>query len=245
MGSDFGCGYAALRLMVGAVRLMEDFVQPGQQSHESFSVPGASGAFAEVRYLLFLPHGYQSGGKDWPLLLFLHGAGERGTDLEVVKKHGPPKVVESNRDFPFIVVSPQCPSNERWQPSVLLQLMDHLVATHRVDPKRIYVTGLSMGGYATWSLCTTAPERFAAAVPICGGGKATEAIRLKDLPLWVFHGAHDPIVSLHQSEEMVQAVQSAGGNVKFTVYTEGGHDSWSETYANQAVFDWLLEQRQL
>lgn len=218
-------------------------MQPGHQSHESLSFPGASGAFAEIRYLLFLPREYQSSGKDWPLLLFLHGAGERGADLELVKKHGPPKIVETNRDFPFIVVSPQCPSNERWHPAVLLQLIDHVVANYRVDQQRIYVTGLSMGGFGTWALCTTAPERFAAAVPICGGGKSSEANRLKDLPLWVFHGAHDQIVLLHHSEEMVRAIKSAGGTVKFTVYPEGGHDSWTETYANPSVYDWLLEKR--
>ncbi len=220
--------------------------QPGKQVQAALPLKGVDGQAPtnlEIQYQLFLPRDYRNDGQEWPMMLFLHGAGERGTDLELVKKHGPPNIVDSKSDFPFIVVSPQCPANQRFNPAELIQLVDHLVAAYRVDKKRVYVTGLSMGGYGTWSLCAANPGRFAAAVPICGGGKTEDADKLKSLPLWVFHGANDGIVNVQQSEEMVKAIEAAGGNVKFTVYPEAGHDSWTETYNNQAVYDWLLSQK--
>jgi predicted peptidase len=197
----------------------------------------------EIRFQFFLPKSYRDDGTAWPLLLFLHGAGERGNDLELVKKHGPPKLVETNSEFPCVVASPQCPEHQRWNPAELIQLVQHLVASYRIDERRLYVTGLSMGGYGTWALCAEYPNTFSAAVPICGGGKIAAAEKLKSLPLWVFHGQKDGIVPIRQSEEMVQAVEAVGGKVKFTVYPDTGHDSWTETYNNQAVYDWLLEQK--
>ena len=218
--------------------------QPGSQVPDSLLLKPVDGlGNPEIRYLLFLPNSYRPEGELFPLLLFLHGAGERGKHLDVVKKHGPPKIVETNREFPFIVASPQCPSNQRWSASELIQLVDHLTTTYRVDANRLYVTGLSMGGYGTWSLCMAYPERFAAAVPICGGGKTGDAHKLQSLPLWVFHGANDRIVNIQQSQEMVRAIEAAGGNVKFTIYSDGEHDSWTDTYNNPAVYDWLLQQK--
>ncbi len=197
----------------------------------------------KLNYLLYLPKGYEgaSDGKKWPLMLFLHGAGESGNDLEKVKKHGMAKEV-TTKDFPFIVVSPQ--SNGRgWNPDTLNALIDDLVAHYRVDTDRIYLTGLSMGGYGTWALAAAYPDRFAAIAPICGGGDPKQANKIKNIPTWVFHGAKDPTVPLARSEEMVNALKAIGANPKFTVYPEAKHDSWTETYANPALFEWFLSHK--
>ena len=192
------------------------------------------------RYLLYLPKEYSEKEQKWPMILFLHGAGERGDNLELVKKHGPPKLIEQGRQFPFVVVSPQCPVDQWWSSEVLIHLLDEIIRTYKVDGERIYLTGLSMGGYGTWDLACQYPERFAAIAPICGGGRRYMALRLKDVPVWAFHGAKDPIVPLRESEEMVQAVKLAGGNVKLTVYPDALHDSWTATYGNQELYDWFL-----
>lgn len=197
-------------------------------------------------YLLYLPENYTSENKSWPLLVFLHGAGERGDSLELIKRHGPPKLVDEKKDFPFILVSPQCPTDNWWAETYMLEALEGLVAhiskSFRVDADRIYLTGLSMGGFGTWHLATRYPDKFAAIAPICGGGTAYQAAVLKNIPAWVFHGAKDEVVPLEQSKEMVEALEKAGGIVKFTVYPEAGHDSWTETYANPALYEWFLSQ---
>lgn len=194
-----------------------------------------------TKYLIFLPEGYADNDKKYPLMLFLHGAGESGSDLEKVKVHGPPKIVENKPDFPFIVVSPQSPGRG-WQPEVLNGLLDEVIAKYRVDADRVYLTGLSMGGYGTWTLAAAHPERFAAIAPICGGGNPDDADKLKDIPMWVFHGAKDPVVPLDRSQVMVDAVKSAGGgDVQFTIYPEAEHDSWTETYNNDELYKWMLK----
>ena len=147
----------------------------------------------------------------WPLLLFLHGSGERGENLDRVKVHGPPKLIAAGKEFPFIVVSPQCPSRSRgWQPHELSALLDDIVEKYKVDKDRIYITGLSMGGFGTWSLAGFSPDRFAALVPICGGGDPNTARRLARMAVWVFHGGKDPTVPLKRSEEMVEALKGGG-----------------------------------
>jgi predicted peptidase len=197
----------------------------------------------QLRYWLYLPEDYAT-KKRCPLILFLHGAGERGDDLEKVKVHGPPKLVEQRSDCPAIVVSPQCPNERIWSPTQLSLLLDKCMETLKVDPDRVYVTGLSMGGFGTWALCAKEPQRFAAAVPICGGGDVTKAARLVDLPIRVFHGAKDTVVPLESSQKMVDAIRAAGGSdVELTVYPEAKHDSWTETYANDDVAEWLLSQK--
>jgi predicted peptidase len=197
---------------------------------------------AKLNYLLFLPESYGKDDKQWPLIMFLHGSGESGSDLSLVKKHGPPKIVETKRDFPFIVVSPQS-ARRGWNADVLAALLDEIVLNYQVDRDRIYLTGLSMGGYGTWSLAAAYPEKFAAIVPICGGGSPEDAPQLKDLPIWVFHGAKDDAVPLKRSEEMVEAIKAAGGKVKFTVYPEAGHDSWTAAYDDPELYAWLLQQK--
>lgn len=197
------------------------------------------------KYLLFLPEGYGNGQKRWPLMLFLHGAGERGSDLEKVKKHGPPKIVQTKRDFPFIVVSPLCPGGKSWttKTEALITLLDEIISRYEVDTERIYLTGLSMGGYGSWALASEYPDRFVAVVPICGGGNRMMALSLKDVPIWAFHGAKDDVVPLKEAQEMVDAVNACGGNAKLTVYPDANHDSWTRTYNNPELYDWLLKHR--
>jgi predicted peptidase len=195
-----------------------------------------------LEYLLYLPKDYDKQDR-WPLMLFLHGAGERGSDLDLIKKHGPPKLIEAGKQFPFVVVSPQCPDGRWWEPVSLSALVDEIVEKYKIDKDRIYVTGLSMGGFGTWSLAAYSPARFAAIVPICGGGEPITARIFAHLPAWVFHGAKDPVVPIARSEAMVDALKQAGGNVKFTVYPNAAHDAWTETYANPKLYEWLLEQK--
>lgn len=197
------------------------------------------------KYLLFLPEGYGQEQKSWPLMLFLHGAGERGDDLNKVKVHGPPKIVEKQKDFPFIVVSPQCPEDDWWteKTEVLINLLDEIIAHYDVDTERVYLTGLSMGGYGSWALASEYPDRFAAVVPICGGGNRIMSRTLKDMPIWAFHGAKDSVVPVEESKAVVDAINARGGNAKLTIYPDANHDSWTETYNNQEVYDWLLKHR--
>lgn len=194
-----------------------------------------------INYLLYLPKDYDQKDKI-PLMLFLHGAGERGADLELVKKHGPPKLIDEGKDLPFIVVSPQCSANSWWptETFTLLALIDDLCKNYKVDEDKIYVTGLSMGGYGTWSLAIQNPDRFAAVLPICGGGDLHSICKIGNLPVWAFHGEKDVVVPVKESKELVDKLKICGGNVELTVYPEANHDSWTETYNNSKIYDWLL-----
>ncbi len=196
-----------------------------------------------LKYLLYHPPGYdQDTSKRWPLIVFLHGAGESGDDLNKVKVHGPAKIVET-KDLPFVIVSPQSP-RMGWNVEALNGLLDEVLKTNRVDPDRVYLTGLSMGGFGTWAWSAAHPERFAAIAPICGGGEPITARRIKDIPVWVFHGAKDATVPIKRSEDMVEALKKAGAKeVKFTVYPEAGHDSWTESYNNPELYDWFLSHK--
>ena len=194
-------------------------------------------------YLLFLPKDYSKSGKPSPLIIFLHGSGERGSDLEKVKAWGPPAIVEANPDFPFMLVSPQCPEGQWWNVNVLKGMIDDILKTYNVDKSRVYLTGLSMGGYGAWELSTAFPEYFAAVAPVCGGGNPLRAKRLKDVPVWVFHGKKDTAVPEQQSAEMVEALKNVGGNVEYTVLPEGEHaDAWKYAYGQAGLFDWFLKQ---
>ncbi len=203
-------------------------------------------------YWLHLPREYSADTqRRWPLILFLHGAGERGEDIERVKKHGIPKVVEAmaqaGEDLPFIAASPQCPQHSAWveQEDAVLGLLDELAARYRVDTQRVYLTGLSMGGFGTYYIALNHPERFAAIAPICGGltwwtGFVERAAALRDMPVWVFHGAKDETVPVEASQQAVDALRAVGNDVRFTIYPEAGHDSWTETYNNPELYNWFL-----
>jgi predicted peptidase len=196
-----------------------------------------------AKYLLYLPEGYGKEGTKWPLVLFLHGSGERGTDLELVKKHGPPMLVEAGRQYPFILVSPQCPEDEDWSVPVVKALVDRILERHSVDRSRIYLTGISRGGKGVWNTAIAYPDLFAAIAPICGWGDSTKVSVLKDVPTWVFHGKKDPVIAFEREESMVKNLKAAGGNVRFTAYPEAGHDCWTETYQNPGLYEWLLQQK--
>jgi predicted peptidase len=217
-----------------------------RQRHEVLERPSAR--LSHLAYLRYLPPGYDADpARRWPLVLFLHGAGERGHDLDAVKRHGLARALEEDptERFPFVAISPQCPPGTWWTGHLeaLDALLEHATRRHRIDPDRVYVTGLSMGGYGTWALAIAFPTRFAAVVPVCGGGEPERAYRIAHLPAWVFHGALDDIVPLSESEAMVEALRRAGGAPRFTVYPDGGHDSWTATFANPELYRWLLAQR--
>lgn len=201
-----------------------------------------------IWYFAHLPTDFEKKGK-LPVILFLHGAGERGpadgSQLDRVKVHGPPKIVQKDKDFPFLVISPQCEKGKWWNIAQLHALLDHVLKTYPADADRVYLTGLSMGGYGTWAMAVSRPERFAAIVPICGGGKPDDACRLKDLPTWVFHGDKDRAVPLAMSQAMVDAMKKCGDDVpvKFTVYAGVGHDSWTRTYNNPELYQWMLRHK--
>ncbi|MBC7948880.1 MAG: dienelactone hydrolase family protein [Chitinophagaceae bacterium] len=198
----------------------------------------------ELHYLLALPEGYDADtSRRWPLLIFLHGSGESGTDLSKVKIHGPPKLVEEGKKFPFIVVSPQAPPQMGWQEEILYQLIQDIKRTQRVDKSRVYLTGLSMGGYGTWELAMKHPEEFAAIAPVCGGGDTSTAWKLRNLPVWNFHGAKDDVVFPIQSTNMVNAARRYNPAVKYTLYPEANHNSWDLTYDNDSLYTWMLAHK--
>lgn len=244
-----------LALACGPLLLAGDIEPaPGEQVavHLQVTVDGDTPRTVEVPFLLYVPEDYQAAGEPYPLVLFLHGAGERGDGSEEqlpnVAKHGPPKQVAAGRQFPFILVSPQCsyaePNVPRgWQADQLLALLDKLEQQLNVDTKRIYLTGLSMGGFGSWRLASAAPERFAAVAPICGGGNPQDVTALVDVPLWAFHGAKDPVVKLEATTNCIEAIREAGGHPRLTVYPEATHDSWTETYDNPMFYEWLLGER--
>lgn len=196
----------------------------------------------DTNYLIYLPDGYESSGKPWPLVMFLHGSGERGTEINAVKSNGPPMLVEKGRKFPFILLCPQCPEKTIWDNKLLVTLLDEIQSKYNVDKSRVYLTGLSMGGHATWSLAIQYPERFAAIIPVCARGYSQDVYVLKDVPVWVFHGAKDDIVPISDGKKMADALEKAGGKIKFTIYPEANHDAWTETYNNPEVYEWLLSQ---
>ncbi len=196
------------------------------------------------RYHLYIPPA-ESDNQLYPMLLFLHGIGERGSDIELVKKHGLNNMLIARDPLPFIVISPQLPEDEWWDSETLNALIDHALDAYPVDSDRVYVTGLSMGGNGAWDVITRYPEIFAAAIPICGWGNRLMAHHAKEIPLWVFHGDEDPVIPLERSQEMVDAFRHAGGNVALTVYPETGHDAWTKTYRNPKIYEWLLKNKRI
>jgi predicted peptidase len=238
-------------LLLGGLLVMKMQLFAGASSHSSHTFQGVVTREVGYAYLQFLPKEYKESQRQWPLMLFLHGAGERGNDLEKVKVHGPPKIVADNPDFPFVLISPQCPSGEVWDADALLALLDAVKHRLRIDEKRVYVTGLSMGGFGTWGLIGKAPEQFAAAVPICGGGSTRDFLpplvrpryreALQSLPIWAFHGGKDTVVLPEESQRLVAMMdQRVKGNAKLTIYPDAGHDSWTKTYNNAELYTWLL-----
>jgi len=198
---------------------------------------------AEMEYLLYLPEAYEvDTTARWPFMVFLHGVGETGTDLNKLKTQGPTKLIEQGKKFPFIVASPQSQGGG-WNPFYVSTLIDKIAKDYRVDTDRVYLTGLSMGGFGTWYTALYFPEKFAAIVPICGGGVPQMAHALKNVPVWCFHGDQDLVVPISQSQNMIDSLKPYNDNVKFTVYAGVGHDSWTQTYDNDDIYDWMLSHK--
>jgi predicted peptidase len=179
------------------------------------------------------------------MILFLHGAGERGDNVEFVKLWGPPKIVEE-RDFPFIVLSPLCPSDKSWANLLLpvKKLLDEITIKYRVDLSRIYLTGLSMGGYGTFLMMENYPQYFAAYAPITGGGNPMAVTRYAHVPGWVFTGDQDNVVPPHNSQVMVDSLKAHGADIKLTIYKGLGHWlAWEPVYGESGLFDWFLTKQ--
>jgi predicted peptidase len=193
-------------------------------------------------YLLYLPPGYQRPNTTWPLLLFLHGAGERGSDLAVLRRQVLPNLAERG-ELPLILVAPQTPNGELWSTDALLGLLDHLEGALRVDRSQVYLTGLSMGGFGAWELAIAHPERFAALVVIRGGGNPVEVCRLRNTPVWIVHGRKDDVIPVNWSEVMANRLERCHGRVRLTIYEDTEHDAWTRTYSDPAFTSWLLSQR--
>jgi predicted peptidase len=199
---------------------------------------------ATTRYGLVMPKAVAANpAQRWPLLMFLHGSGERGTDLNLVKAHGPWAWLAQQADTPFIVVAPQADVAGGWNPHVLQALIEKLKATLPVDPDRVLVTGLSMGGFGAWALAIEYPDTLAAIAPICGFGDEDRVERIRHLPVWAFHGTDDPVVPIAGHRAAIAALRQAGGAPRFTEYPGVDHDSWTVTYNNPSLYEWLLAQR--
>lgn len=194
---------------------------------------------APLPYLLYAP----KPAAKLPLILFLHGSGERGDDLARAGDEGLPEILANVPEA--VIVAPQCPENARWTDylDALETILDEVVAGTAADRGRVYLTGLSLGGQGAWFLAARAPERFAALVPVCGRSNPEAADRIKNLPTWVFHGADDDVVPLSESEKMVSALKAVGGNAQLTVYPETGHNSWTRTYSDHELYAWMFSQR--
>ena len=213
-----------------------------------------------LQFRLLKPDNYDVKEK-YPLVLFLHGAGERGKDNDRQLVHGVAEFAkpESLKKHPCFLIAPQCPTGQGWSdfmakkasPSkeqsdpgrLAVELVAAIQKEFSIDPKRLYITGLSMGGYGTWDIITRNPDLFAAAVPICGGGDPAQAEKFAKLPIWVFHGGKDPVVRPERSREMVEAIKKAGGEPKYTEYPDVGHNSWVKAYQDADMIAWLFAQK--
>lgn len=205
--------------------------------------PVAPGGYG---FQLFIPRAYLVAQKQrrWPLMIFLHGSGERGSDLALVKVHGPPKKADQDPDFPFVLISPQLPALvEEWDIAKLNAILDHALETLNVDPDRVYLTGLSRGAYGTLDWALANPDRFAAIVPVAGRSDLQRACTLKDMPTWFFHGDRDDTVIPNGSFDMQRAIRACGGQPRLTIYPDLGHNSWDPAYDDPALYLWLLKQR--
>ena len=205
--------------------------------------------FEGIAYRFFVPEGYNPAQK-YPLVLFLHGMGECGSDnrLHTSKNSVMQTLLEPENlaAYPCVVLAPQCPQDSLWPAhlSELMGLLERTKSLYSIDSARIYITGLSMGGFGTWAMLTEYPDYFAAAAPVCGGGDEDDAAVFRHVPLWVFHGAKDSTVHPDASREMVKALQNAGAaHVKYTEYPDAMHDSWELAYRESELFPWMFGQR--
>jgi predicted peptidase len=211
---------------------------PGQHPW-TVSVPGLD---EPVRTWLYLPRGYADSSTRWPLVIFLHGSGERGDELARVKANGPPKLVDHGAEFPFVLVSPQLGDGQRWEAQPLHALLKVLLQELRIDPARVTATGLSLGGMGVWDWATAYPQDLAAIAPVCGFGEPEDACRMRQVPVRAYHGDADPVVPLASERASVDALRACGGTAELIVYPGVGHGAWEPAYADPALFAWLMAQ---
>ncbi len=238
-------------------------VDAGKKSDADFQVCKYTDADGKtLPYRLLKPAGYDESKGPYPLLIFLHGAGERGTDNNRQLVHGKPLLRRAAAEHGCFVLAPQCPDKMVWagrhwedknhglteKPSqpmqLLLGLIDEVQKTYPIDSHRLYIMGLSMGSFGTWDLIQRQPQRFAAAVPICGGGDEEHCQRIAAMPIWVFHGASDGVVKVARSRDMIAAIKQAGGQPKYTEYPGVGHNSWTPTFNEPKLLEWICVQKQ-
>lgn len=203
------------------------------------------GKDGDAKYIVFVPPTYKA-EKEYPVILFLHGSGSTGDDGEKQAKGGIAKAIRDKKEnFPFIVVMPQA-HKKGWaaggsEGKRAIAILEEVQQHYKTDKKRVYLTGLSMGGFGTWSLAAAHPERWAAIAPICGGGNPATAVKFKDVPCWCFHGDADPTVSVEKSREMIKALKDAGGSPRYDEYPGVNHNSWDRAYANAELYSWFLK----
>jgi predicted peptidase len=198
-----------------------------------------------LNYYLYFPEEYTMDSQEkFPLLLFLHGGGESGDSLVTVKRNGPPKLIAQGKKFPFLILAPQNPyENKWWNTRAVKQLLDSIVTNNNVDAKRIYLTGLSRGGGAAWEMAVQYPDSFAAMAVVCGMAPLPYASWInKEMPIWVFHGEDDKSIPVSESDAMVARLKEMGYDVKFTRYPGVGHDSWIQAYETEELYDWFATQ---
>ena len=203
----------------------------------------------KLNYVLYMPDKYQENDYEFPLVLYLHGVGERGTDLKKLEFNGVPELISNGKQLPFITLAPQCPVFGWWSRpeyvEALASLTKEIISIHRIDEKRVYATGLSMGGYGTLAIAKKYPELFSAIIPICGGMDDHKDIeRLKDMPIWLFHGDKDNTHPVESSIAIYDLLKPINKKIKLTIYKDVGHNSWDETYANDKIYEWLLSHNE-
>lgn len=255
---------AIIMLALGGA-VMLTWPSHARQDDEAFQTRSVTVGSTEYHFRVFTPKGW-SAKKKWPVMLFLHGAGERGDDNLAQTRVGiGPAILRQRDSLPFVVVLPQCPRNRWWtEPDMqaqALKALDQTVNEFSGDPKRTYLTGLSMGGYGSWLLAANNPSMFAAVAVVCGGVRpppginvpragsglaaaadpyAAVAAKVGKTPVWVFHGGADPVVPVSESRKMVEAIKTAGGRVRYNEYEGVGHNSWDKAYAEPELFPWFL-----
>lgn len=233
-------------LILLAVHLPQLMAQKNRANEKVVTLPDTIAQktkFLNKEFLVSTPKEQPKSGKN-PLIVFLHGKGSRGNNIGQIRGKGPPSRMKGNPKFTFFVVSPQCLKDKNgkgwWQTRDLNLLLDHIKEKYPVDEKRIYLTGLSMGGFGSWAWGAGNPYTFAAIAPICGRGDPRTADKFKDLPVWAFHGDEDNIVPMSGSKQMVDAINARDGKAKLTIYPGVGHNSWTQTYANPELYKWFL-----
>ena len=253
-------GFTVVSVIAGDARAVEE--SPMGYEEQTIQVE-ENGKPQLFRYRLLRPASVEP-DRRYPLVLFLHGAGERGSDNAAQLKYLPTWLAEPawRQQFPCFVIAPQCRSEHRWSAfnwsdkkssplaaeptadlAAAIATLEEVCGSEPVDLDRVYLTGLSMGGYGSWELAARMPERFAAVVPICGGGDEAQAAKLVKLPIWCFHGGADRVVPVERSRSMIAAIEAAGGTSKYTEFPGVGHDSWTPAYRDSGLLEWLFAQR--